>query len=892
MPLASFVVAASAFASSVFGAPFALTQPVSASQVPTDGVGDFIPLGAGVEGDQPMDVVIALSGSVAVVALRDTDSLEFYDTASGVRLGAVQVPDSPVDLDATPDGTLVFVACQGAGRVVVVDVASRAVVTSIGVTGGVYQVEVLSDGNRAVVASDAPGGVGRLSVVDRTMGSVIVNAPTVQLTPLVRTSSPETGVSLLRRAEFAVTPDDLYVVQPGYQCQCIQVHDIATLSVVANFSGLATRPVGASAAPDSSFVAVGGSSDFVSGSSWLYIVDFPGVLLREVPIPGTGGRNDVAVTPNSQSVLFGQSARLLRVEAVSGQITGSSPTLADQGEIEITDTGAYAIVTSPGGAVVNLATMTPAGFAPIDSGARLAMLPGVDRAIAVFPFANESILRFSVGAPFSAIDWETELGVPVELDAPYDVALTADERLAAVTCPTSQNLAIVETDSGVISSTVDLGGAGFEVSVSPTDDIALVALKNQGEVVSVELATGQVLSRIALGGQVISVSFRPDGARAVAVSVAFGSSEVISLDAAGGILSQTGSWMQSGQFWTEAHLSPDGTRLAGMTFGSATIVDVDNLAIVTSVICPSIATYGSWSADSSRFGWSANVIDTWVVTLGGAAGPIVDVFTAPNIVTSRAFGPDGVYLYQFLLDDTIRVLEFGSDAVVANVALPGSPTFQFQLFPRWMEVVGGQLLAVRTEAAGTVYRLSMAGPATALLGTVTFASEGASGIAFSHGTGRMFLPATTTGDGLRVVDYGGSWESVCGPAVTNSTGGSASLSVRGPLLAGDVSFDLSATDLPPMSFGLFVASRSPGTAMPPGSQGRLCLGGSIGRFLDSIQGSGAAGRLSYEVDPTALPLATGMAALPGESIYFQLWFRDANPSATSNFSDAARVEFR
>jgi hypothetical protein len=879
-------------AAPLFAASVATLVPPSSQQASTLGVEPFIPLASGVEGDQPVDVVTALAGSVAVVALRDTNSLEFYDTSSGVRLGALRVPATPVDLDTTPDGTLVFVACQDAARIVVVHVATRTLTASIVVDPGPFQVEALSDGFRAVVACDVPGSGGSLSVIDRILGTATITSPTVSLAPLVRSSSPLAGVSLDQRVEIAVTPDDRYIVVPGAGCQCIEVHDVATLTLVASFTGLSTNPYRAAAAPDSSYVAVGSGSVLGLGSNRLYLVDLPSLALREIPINPSSSHSDVAVTPNSAAVLYGATTSVMRIDAATGQVNGIASTFADYGEIEISSTGNFAIVTAPGVAVIDIATMTPFSLVPAESRARLAMLPGVDAAVAIFPYVNESITRFTIAPFISTVAWSTELGVPVELDAPYDVALTMDERRAVVTCPTSGNLAIVDTSTGAISAIVDLAAASFDVDVSPTGDIALVALLEEREVVSVDLTTTQVVSRLALGGQVSSVFFRPDGVRAVVVSTDFSTNTVTTLDVSGGVLTPTGSWVQPGAFWTEAHLSPDGTRLAGIEFGSVTIVDVDSLALVTHVPSPYITQYGYWSADSSRFGWSANIIESRVVALGGATGPVVDVYSAPSIVTKAAFGPNGAYLYQFLIDDHIRVVDLASGAEVALVTLPNSPATQLQTMPRWMEVVGGQLLALRTESVAALYRLSMAGPATTLLETVPFTTEGTSNVAFSHLTGRVFLPASTSGDGLRVVDYGGSWSSYCDPAVPNSTGASASITARGPFLAGDVPVELTATNVPPFSFGMFLASRTPGSTLPSTSQGRLCLGGAIGRFVASIQSAGAIGNLTYDVDPTGLPFATGGTALPGDSIYFQAWFRDANPMTTSNFSNGARVNFR
>ena len=86
------------------------------------------------------------------------------------------------------------------------------------------------------------------------------------------------------------------------------------------------------------------------------------------------------------------------------------------------------------------------------------------------------------------------------------------------------------------------------------------------------------------------------------------------------------------------------------------------------------------------------------------------------------------------------------------------------------------------------------------------------------------------------------------------------------------------------SEGLFVAN-------PGGSQGVLCLGGSIGRF--GLYGSGPNGEHTGTVDPNAIAQPTGtVSALAGQTWFFQSWHRDAvGGSATSNFTNAIGVTF-
>lgn len=140
-------------------------------------------------------------------------------------------------------------------------------------------------------------------------------------------------------------------------------------------------------------------------------------------------------------------------------------------------------------------------------------------------------------------------------------------------------------------------------------------------------------------------------------------------------------------------------------------------------------------------------------------------------------------------------------------------------------------------------------------------------------------------------------ETSCGPAVENSRGLAAHLSASGSAVASGPSFTLRATKLPLNRFGFFLGSRT--AQLPtsvPNSQGRLCLGGSIGRYIGpgQVVSSGATGSFQITVNPTRLVNGTGVsAAIQGETWYFQGWVRDVDSQggATSNFTDALAIEF-
>ncbi len=136
-------------------------------------------------------------------------------------------------------------------------------------------------------------------------------------------------------------------------------------------------------------------------------------------------------------------------------------------------------------------------------------------------------------------------------------------------------------------------------------------------------------------------------------------------------------------------------------------------------------------------------------------------------------------------------------------------------------------------------------------------------------------------------------ERYCSPAVQNSTGQSGVIEAYGSPVAGGNPLRLEATQLPPNQFGFFLLSQTQGfLSGPGGSQGDLCLGGSIGRFMSQVQNSGSAGAFGIDVDTTSLPTSPPSAAQPGETWNFQGWHRDKNPMSTSNFTDAVGITFR
>jgi hypothetical protein len=145
---------------------------------------------------------------------------------------------------------------------------------------------------------------------------------------------------------------------------------------------------------------------------------------------------------------------------------------------------------------------------------------------------------------------------------------------------------------------------------------------------------------------------------------------------------------------------------------------------------------------------------------------------------------------------------------------------------------------------------------------------------------------------------------ICAPGAPNSTGQAGTVVASGSTQVIDDDLTLEAHQLPPGSFAYFVTSRTvvAPIPMPGGSQGFLCLGGSIGRFQSQVGAVSAAGVYRISTDPgagaqrftlTSFPQPNGtVAVMAGETWSFQCWHRDvAGGAATSNFSEGISLTF-
>lgn len=126
-------------------------------------------------------------------------------------------------------------------------------------------------------------------------------------------------------------------------------------------------------------------------------------------------------------------------------------------------------------------------------------------------------------------------------------------------------------------------------------------------------------------------------------------------------------------------------------------------------------------------------------------------------------------------------------------------------------------------------------------------------------------------------------------SLPNSTGLVGGMVASGSAVAADNTLTLTAFDLPANEMGYVVNSMTLG--MIPARQGILCIDAGFGRHNAQTGNSGTDGVIITPIDLTALPRSSTppVAAMAGETWYFQLWHRDGSDS---NFTDAVGITFQ
>ncbi len=135
--------------------------------------------------------------------------------------------------------------------------------------------------------------------------------------------------------------------------------------------------------------------------------------------------------------------------------------------------------------------------------------------------------------------------------------------------------------------------------------------------------------------------------------------------------------------------------------------------------------------------------------------------------------------------------------------------------------------------------------------------------------------------------------SFCGPAVANSTGAPATIVASGSANVVDNFLTLEVAGLPTNVFGMCFAGLSQGnTPGLGGGQGTLCITPPVAMMNTQVMNSGSSGSFQVPFDMTSVAVPGWGLPGPGQTWYFQAWYRDQNPQHTTNLTDGYFVLFQ
>jgi hypothetical protein len=291
-----------------------------------------------------------------------------------------------------------------------------------------------------------------------------------------------------------------------------------------------------------------------------------------------------------------------------------------------------------------------------------------------------------------------------------------------------------------------------------------------------------------------------------------------------------------------------------------------NSTVFTGVGITSINLVGTWNALGDAMTVGSNVSGQGLVSQGGAL-----TIAGPNEALDNPTAGAG-----FDIRLNAPTNEFGI-LFVDQVGF----TYDIEVYLGANLIGNGQFVYGPANAFPSPpdYWVCAAGPFDRIVITDTFGGGGwgIDDIAFGSGVPTVGTPYCT--------------------ANNNSTGVPSRLTGSGSAVVASNNLTLEASDLPLNSFGFFLTSASQGTTPNPGgSQGILCLGGQIGRYVGpgQIKNSGATGSFSLTLNLNQIPTPNGfVAAVAGQTRNFQTWHRDlAAGTPTSNFSNGLFVTFQ
>jgi YVTN family beta-propeller protein len=703
------------------------------------------------EGDMPRNVAFLADGSAAVMVNRDTDNVTFFDVATQTVTDAVGVEDFPVHVAVTPNNQYIVTANVFANSVSIIDVATRTLLAHVPITGAEpFRVAVTPDSNFAVVGVINDAVNSSFSIVDLSAQSEVLTFDSTPQGAIGWFITPEPSIWGNIFTQFALSPDGTKIVLPDRGNAQVAIYDRATGAELA----LLPTPTGPTAVD-------------ISSDSTLAVVSHetsPGMLttidLTTLSVVNSFSTSDalqsqiVRLTPDKTHALAAISNNTIFTNLTTGARTATLYT-GVVGDIELSFDGQYAFVSNYNSRVIDIASRSLVKTMTFAACAEAATSPVEYRAVALNNRFRENIHLYNINGGAGFFEGFALSGPLPEGDAPRDMAISADGRVAIACNNVSRNVSIVDMTTRTVRSYVDVGDRPLDAAFTPDGAYAVVCATDENCVRVIDLSTDTVVASLFIYDRPARVRISPDGQYAYVLNIS-GSSDRISFIRLDGPASTIETQLSAGQtgsmyvFISGIELSHDGATLAVCdSFNDRLrLYDTATQTQLASVPIGDFPLRVTFTADDAyAYVGNTNSDDISVVAIDGPSSYLVTTIGSVDYPLTLDSDADGAYVYvcNFSGTPAVRAIDTSSNTVVQTVPFPdGSPV---AAYVSWTD---GKLYAVTNSGALT--RFAAAGPGTALVDTMEL-SGGPWHMAFDNimGTAVVGQPVI---HGIDLVQYG------------------------------------------------------------------------------------------------------------------------------------------
>jgi len=836
------------------------------------------------EADIAAAAAFSPDGSLLVIAHTRTHSLVVFDASTKAVLRTIDVSGTPVDVAVSSDNVHAVTANLLEDSVSIVDLVAGTELATVPVGTQPAAVRVTPGGATAVVGNAVDQS---LSVVDipsatelrRIAGTGFVSTTTISFEP---------GVVTYKVNGF-VCPSDTLAVHADFVANQIDFFDLAAGTVSSVPCTIAPR--GIDMTPDGSLVVV----SHTGGARTVSVVDpVAKAITKTIPTP-SDLNEPIAVRPDGSKVAVAIQNATLLLDVASGQASASLNTASVNAMLSTPDNN-HVLAVGYQGALISYSTQTVVKQLNNQVNAYVgAMSPVGQRAVLVANHNAEDALFVNTNGAAGFLEARVPTGPPPEADGVRDVAISPDGSLAVTTNILSSNASVIDVASGSVLALVPVGARPADVEITPDGSTAVVANLDSTFASVIDLSTYAV-TNVAISTRGSEVEISPDGQFAYVAVVASGDGvwriDLASLSALPGKL-PTGDMGSIYYLFNQASgmtLSHDGRTLAvcGTYSDTLTLIDTASWSVAADVPVGDYPVRAAFAPDDSEIYVTLKIPATVaVVSNAGAASAVTGTIAVGPQPFEMAVSSDGGTLYVAQAQNgTVGVVDLASGLLTKSIAVPDSPqglalapgdTRLYVASGTWSVSVG----------PGPKISLAQAG-AISEIDTLTQTLASAVDTGLPPGTlvldqaGTAALVPSPFADGLIRVDLPTGWSTYCTSKV-NSQGCAPPIWAVGNLSASAGSgFWVTASQVIPVSSGIFFYSTS-GPDAKPFQGGFLCVQPPVRRT--NPQNSGGAGACggSYGLDFNAY-IASGAdpALVAGATFWGQYWSRDpSSPSGTS-----------